>query len=529
MPKLKLSFAIDFYPEWKGYEESNFIVNPNEKNLGYWSKKMDIEREGLKKIYNSLGLKLYSESWAEMELNEQNALNLLEKIKELEHQRIGHLGRGLIVEKLTPEETAKCDWFIIYPQHSDAFDDFEPYPTCKACQCPPNAHILSFNHVSQKFKEVVEKHNLIGLEFLWCKDIGRFQSQQWFRAFPIKPLGHGLDHEWFDRKKYVQHTIDSNSPLEEAFRKLRKNYLKPGYIKGETHFDGRYFKQSWSTGSRMFDELISKFPMHDAMGLMFHALLRYQRKHLPATDFAYIWDQPGASLCLNKKSKDILLSNRLINEKDIRGILLYDQIPQGVEDLDADPSFPPFDYYRKDWQPNLLSILKKEESKLLSGFEKIEKSKPIRHPDMKRSLKLLRMTKKDRPNDFKPGISMSKLDKTLQQLSFRLPNYWLEVLRISSGGNFGVGEVLDCEIALFSELEKYYREILKIRKDCDQDYNEKFIYFGKVSNGDFYAFEKDEQSNIQDSPILLISHEDFSIVRKWDGIADFLESIILDV
>ena len=62
----------------------------------------------------------------------------------------------------------------------------------------------------------------------------------------------------------------------------------------------------------------------------------------------------------------------------------------------------------------------------------------------------------------------------------------------------------------------------------DEDYNEQYIYFGSSDCGDYFAFKKEVQTEIQDCPVHLVSHEDFTIMREWEGIADFLESILIE-
>ena len=527
MTKLHLDFRIDFYDDWEGYKEFEKSVDSELERTSRILAKMDFEEQKRKKIYNSHGFKYFSGVWSEIELNDISAKRIMKMVEGLKSAHIGYLGSGILIEKLTEGEMEESEWFMIYTRYSDALNQFDEYPTCKAYQCPPMVHILNHNQVSERFKQVVEDNDLSGLDFLWFKDVGKYKAPQWFWAIPHQPLGHGLDHEWFDRNRYRDYALSPNSPLDEGMKRTLSKDLIKEYVKGETHFDSRYFKSDWTTGADEIDDLLSLFLTDSSGRLNVHSIPRYQRKYLPTTDFVYVWNIPGTSLCINRKARDILYDNKIIVDGELIGILQHDNVPKGTENLDKERQFPYPLSYRKDSGPDFLSNLKEKEKKLLKEFLKIKK--PIRKPNIKRSLQILRKSKKNRPDDFKRGISKKKLDEAIQQLSYKLPIYWMDALKISNGGWFGINkENYTCEITSVQDLNQFHFEINRDRKMSDEDYNEKLIYFGQSDCGDYFAFKKEEQSGLQDCPVHLISHEDFSLMREWEGIADFLESILIE-
>ena len=146
---------------------------------------------------------------------------------------------------------------------------------------------------------------------------------------------------------------------------------------------------------------------------------------------------------------------------------------------------------------------------------------------MNRSLALLRKAKKTRPDDFKPGKSKKTLQNLFSQLPFKLPDCWVDILAISSSGTFGISDE-EYKIIPLEACVKHHKEIVANRKSDDEDYNGGFIYFGSTICGDLFAFKKNEDEAADDCPVVLISHEDYSITREWESVADFLDSILLD-
>ena len=535
MPVYSLSFRLDFYPDWQGYKTFRDSVDAKLDKTHYSLSEMEFERKNRKEIYNSLGLKLYSHAWAETNLDDSVADRMLKLLEELESKRIGFLGSGFLTERLAQEEMGNAQWFVIFPppESHDDFSLWDPYPECKAYRHPPYRHILESHFVSQKFKRCVEANHLTGIEFLWVNDKGRYKAAQWYCAIPTEAIGHGIDHEWFDREAYKNYLLGEKSSEDEITRKLRirmNQEIIPLYAAGKWNFDNSFFKKGWSTGAESIDELLELFPK-ESLGLSVTTTPRFQMQYLPDTDFAYMWTDSDEQnddgkwmrvryLCFNRKAKDILLEANLLNEEDITGLKLYESVPAGCVDLDASAPVPPSVYTKEE-----LAELRKIETRLYKQF--LKKDKPERKPDLKRSLKLLRQAVRSRPDDFTKRKTKKKLQTFLTQFPFKFPGNWQTVLTIAGGGIFGDGD-LDCEVIPMEDVGQYHQESAKERARNDEDYSGGFIYFATNASGDYFAFQKSETENLQGSPVVLISHEDCSIERKWEGVADFLESILLD-
>ncbi len=515
MPKYSLLFRVDPLPTWEGYKTWDW------KKLTFNTKvkKENAEYEFRRKLYHDLGLKLESRAWADINLDSDNLITILNVIKELKHKGVACLGSGILREEMTEDELNNCEWFLINPPKLSVGYDFslwDPYPTCRADKFSPLLHIQEYHCVSEQFKKIVEQKKLTGLEFLWVEDKGKYKARQWYSAIAQEPLGHGIDDVWFDRQKY-----------EEISGKI-----DPIHNYGMRSFDNEYFKEGWTTGSPQKDELLKMFPK-ECFGLNFYTQPRFLRKHLPDTDFAYIWDHVDGpnregkimrfrDLCFNKRTKDILIEKKMISMENVSGILLYNRLPKGINDLDKNVGFPPPVYTSKEFL-----LLKKEEALLYKLFKKKERTS--RKANMSQSIKMLRKFKKLNPETFYKGATKNNLDKLKKDLPQILPVNWEKVLKITNGGAFHYGDYESCYIVPTNELFKFHGDLVKNGKENYDDYPEGYLNMCYNDTGDYFALNINKISNNkQDCPVVLFSHETQCVGREWPNIADFLETILTE-
>lgn len=537
MTYYSLSFRIDFFTDWEGYtrfeQETDASIKDTDRRLA----KMAFERMERVKIYHSLGSKLYSEAWADIDFNDNNALLLQSALQELEAKHVGFLGSGTLLESYSDLEKNTCEWFLLNPT-SGEFSDFslyDSYPTCKAYRYLPEVHILRGCAVSEKFKTVVEKHELTGLDFLWVKDTGKYRAQQWYLAIASESMGRGLDHPWYDREQYRAALLDETNTLGFRFTPADKadqemydtklriiaksrqkglEYLSSDCATGNPGTNNLYLRPSWTTGSSVVDAILAQFPKK-LNGLTIVGPPRFQRNYIPRTDFAYCG---GGDLICSQKARNILLSELPIDDSIFIGVMIYDVVPVGMHDYDAGaPRLEPI------CTPERLTMLRQKEKLFLEEYLKQEK--PIRKPDIKRSLQLLRSRKKYRRADFNKGLSKEKAKSIINAIPYKLPELWQEVLILTNGFVLRTDDT-DFEFKPIEELLQYHEDMELQRKQADDDYADDLMYFGKTFCGDSLAFEKDINEETADSIIVLISHEDFTIQRKWEGVAEFLEDVL---
>jgi len=535
--KYTLSFRLDFYDEFNGYSE--YIAPKTRADFYSFD---DAQYETLRVIYHSMGLKLHSVAWTEVELTPKNIEMLLEKFAELKERKIAYPSAGHIHEELSKALVPECEWFSIDAPYLNQYDGElvldKGYPFSKAYKYPPYLHIQG-HFVSEDFKTLVEKEKLTGVDFLWAEDRGKYAAKQWYAMRATHAMGRGFDSPWFDGKIYkkFQTELDPKVFIEQAAKGgypiNGEKYLQSKIAEYEKNFSDIYrtgitYFPAVAVGDRLsnqplMDRLMHHFSLTGGMvdGLVISTVPRFLKKHLPQTDFAYFWDTVGnIRLCFNKKTKELLLGHSLIKERDIRPLAIYDNLPEDCMDLADDAEYPPSIYTDKEFK-----ALKKEEKERRAKFDK--KELPRRMPNMKNTLKLLRHTKKEQDDKSVKGISKKKITEFEESMTISLPEYWLDVLKISNGGEYGVEDRLDCIIVPLYELEAFHADEVDHRKKVDEDYVAQYTYFASTVTGDSYAFDKKPSKGAKDAKVILISHEDFSIEREWGNIADFLETILL--
>src|SRR5258708_6424749 len=91
-----------------------------------------------------------------------------------------------IVEHIPDDAKAGAEWFLLDPEDQSHLDmcfmrhvkEQQVYPFGNAAGAKPGMNIADWGPdsilVSERFKRVVEKHRLTGLEFLWVRDTGRY-------------------------------------------------------------------------------------------------------------------------------------------------------------------------------------------------------------------------------------------------------------------------------------------------------------------------------------------------------------------
>jgi hypothetical protein len=545
MPTFKyiLSFKLDFYDEFSSYEE--YITPKKRSDFNSFD---DVRYETLRSIYNSMGLKLYSVAWTEIELTPKNIQMLLEAFKELKEKRVVYPSAGHIYETLSEESVTESEWFSI---RTDTVNNYEKdltiddgYPFSKAYQYPPYVHIQG-HFVSEDFKALVEKEKLTGVDFLWAEDKGKYVAKQWYAMRATQAIGRGFDTPWFDNAIYKEfqtvsspkafvekmvkdgYTIDGEKYLHTKRAEYEQTFSKKNRI-GITYFPAVAVGDRLSSNP-LLNNLIHQFSLIGGLvnGLVISTVPRFLEQYLPQSDFAYYWkgaDNEGHQaervLCFRKKVKELLLSNAMIKEETISPLAIYDRLPEGCMDLANNTEYPPSIY-----TDEVFNALKNEEQIRREKFNK--KNLPRRVPNIKNTLKLLRHTKKEQADSSLKGMSKKKIEEFIESMEIILPTYWLEVLKISNGGEYGSKEGYDCILIPLAKIELFHLDEVKYRKQIDENYEEEYTYFASTVTGDSYAFIKAPSLEVQDTKVVLISHEDFSIIREWESIADFLESILL--
>lgn len=379
--------------------------------------------------------------------------------------------------------------------------------TCNAANILPNVNIgcdyIARPVVSEKFKRIVEENNLTGLEFLWYKDIGRFAPpQQWYRAIATSFIGRGIDAPW----------VNPESP------NLLESIKYPSFSLGRmavTNFLASCLKEDADLPLRL-KKYLSLCDV-DSFNLYYHE--RFLRDYLPNTDFAFGYFPGWQGFYISKKAKEILMSNRLLNDHDsIEPVAVLEELPPSAILLDGkEPAPDPYCFIK-----NLLGDMTILEFKSLheqekNNYEKIVK--PEKKVTIKQALSLVNSEKRKRPHDFSKRLH----DKELVGSITKLPANWIELLKKTNGGYLSI----ECELVPFKEIEKFSAEKLEQGRGFYEEYPENRISIATKGDGDWYDLVLIDDY-CKDCPIVQVTHEGGDVLREWANIASFVYDMILE-
>jgi hypothetical protein len=454
----------------------------------------------------SLGLKVESGCWSRIDLSSEKISGFIKKTKDLiSSGKAEFYGYNTLTQILINGQDSKAEWYEINTRNKIETEWKGNVETCKAYKIPQNIHTAygGKTYVSEKFKEIVEKHHLTGIDFIWVIDTGKYQARQWYIPIAEKPIGRGLDHPWFDPGT-LKGSI-SFQPKDKIFRT------------GVWHFRISQIKKNYHFDNKIHEELIKLYKPFDLTVL---SIKRYLRKYLPGTDFAFNWHiedilskdntvKRQRDICVNRKAKDILLDYNLIREEDVRPFIILDAVPAGGTGLDNNIDPLPGPYLAgPELQKTKLYLEQK-----FKTFLKTPKEDRIIKPD--EVIKMLGNEKKKRPGDFNKKAG----GKELLNIPVSVPEAWKEILSVTNGCE------LDPEFSMlpmqeslaFTEEKKKYVQSLSDEKD-----DENYLCIGESIDGDWYnLYLNSGKQNVK-----RISHEDLSVVNEWEDISSFLYDIL---
>lgn len=456
---------------------------------------------------HSLGFKTNSGTWSGIDLDSEKINDFIGKAKALINNDIARFdGYCTLSQQIIDNGKGDIDWYLLSSDKSLSIEDYGEITTCKADKMSPNVHIAHgwfYNiYLSEKFKDIVEKNKLIGIDFLWVKDIGKFQAQQWYIPVVNNALGRGIDHPWFDPSTLKG--SGSNQPTNPLFRY------------GTYHFNASQIKKDFMFDKEIYGDIISLF---DPEILNIISYRRFLRNFLPNTDFAYIWNfgehtQSGKAilnqwgLCISKRAKEILINNKVITERHVEPICVYESLPENATILDGNIPYPAPSYSSTNIDIDILR------NKLNAEWKKfIAKPKAIKKVTFKQALSYLLEAKRNRPEDFCKVLSKNELDKN----TFVLPEYWLDILKKSNGGLLNY----ECELIPLRSIRDFNIDRKSYIQEVDEDYPLNLIHVATCVDGDWYSLLNTDVSSV-DSKILRISHETCQPIEQWDSIAMFL-------
>lgn len=419
---------------------------------------------------HSLGLKCDCVGWSKLDLQNPRADEILSAI-DFFCKKNGWKARGIYTRTYANYES---DWYEIVPT---AFKDNTLYDSYE-CESERGEtvkiYILRAYHelrpspkwwyesilVPERFRDACIRHGITDVDFCWARDTGKYQAEQYFHLYcnkQIATIAEGRNMAVEDRDKID--ALGGYLPkIADIFYKLQLIDLQDCYIESDIpncNIALAYCPKTFTYCGR------NKFLIHK--------------------DFA-----------------QKLLQEKAISQSDLMPAIVVKESPRGYTlSHTVMPDRP------------IASCLQNS----ITEYEKLKNTeRPLRLIFEKDALKLLRLAKKERKEDFKKAFPKAKaVDVTETSYAPVLPYYM-----IANGGNLSDEyELLPFEIAteetkLFAK-ELLAEELLEIKPNG--------IVIAKCPDGDKVLL-------CNDGKVIRFSHEEPVATEEWVSLAQFIADAI---
>jgi len=286
-------------------------------------------------VYRRQGLKAHGgAAWITLDLEIAKGWSLFDKL--VAECREGRIEVGSAIAREQPPEEG--DWFELQTRAAyDSFSLWDDYP-CYRAGTHPEGHALNATFVSEAFVATVRDARLTGVSFLRCQNKGRKAGPAWFAALPERGLGLGLDHPWFDRRRWASEVAND--------AKKRSSPLRCG----QSQFHQCWLRDDLGADAGLVGRLLELSPMPrervPLQGLEFVTVPRYWAQALPEADFAYLpfgEDGPNREgkmmrfrrLAVSRRGREALIAACLFTAKAFLPFRSVVKPEPGVEILDS--------------------------------------------------------------------------------------------------------------------------------------------------------------------------------------------------
>ena len=419
---------------------------------------------------HSLGLKCDCVGWSKLDLQNPRANEILSAIDSF-CKKNGWKARGIYTRTYADYTS---DWYEIVPA---AFKDNTLYDSYE-CESERGETVKIFNlrayHelrpspkwwyesilVPERFRDACVRHGITDVDFCWARDKGKYQAEQYFHLYcnkQIPTIAEGRNITIEDRDKID--ALGGYLPkIADIFYKLQLIDLQECYIESDIpncNIALAYCPKTFTYCGR------NKFLIHK--------------------DFA-----------------QKLLQEKAISQSDLTPAVVVKELPSGYTlSHTVMPDRP------------IASCMQKS----IAEYEKLKSTeRPLRLISEKDAVKLLKLAKKERKEDFKKAFTKAKsVDITETSYAPLLPYYL-----IANGGYLSDEyELLSYDIAteenmLFTE-ELLTEELLEIKPDG--------IVIAKCPDGDKVLL-------CTDGKVIRFSHEEPVATEEWVSLAQFIADAI---
>lgn len=446
-------------------ETLDWILDNEDKSIANDDKyRLNIE------FVHSLGLKCDCVGWSKLDLQNPRANEILSAIDSF-CKKNGWKARGIYTRTYADYTS---DWYEIVPavfKDNTLYDSYE-------CESERGETVEIYNlrayHelrpspkwwyesilVPERFRDACVRHGITDVDFCWARDKGKYQAEQYFHLYcnkQIPTIAEGRNITIEDRDKID--ALGGYLPkIADIFYKLQLIDLQECYIESDIpncNIALAYCPKTFTYCGR------NKFLIHK--------------------DFA-----------------QKLLQEKAISQSDLIPAVVVKELPSGYTlSHTVMPDRP------------IASCMQKS----IAEYEKLKSTeRPLRLISEKDAVKLLRLAKKERKEDFKKALPKAKFDGIAETSYAPVLPYYM----IANGGYLSDEyELLSYDIAteenmLFTE-ELLTEELLEIKPDG--------IVIAKCPDGDKVLL-------CTDGKVIRFSHEEPVATEEWVSLAQFIADSI---
>ena len=420
---------------------------------------------------HSLGKKCDCVGWSELDMDEPDADEVLDKIEAFCKEQ-GWCARGWYERTYTDIES---DWYELEPEDfkdNTIIDVFkiETETGKKICLdaisafheiniAPKEFHNIC---VPDRFRRACINNGITDVDFCWVEDRGRYEAEQYFFIFPRKHI---------PRIAYDKN-IDKN-------QKSRMQALG-GYL----------------------PKIASIFYDLQHIGLQDCYLI----DDMPSGGIVYVYCYSTDNFCgrhkilIHKDTVEMLINEKALSWSNLTPACIVDKCPEGY-DLDKTDDAP---------RP-----LKEYIEKAFNEYEKLKaKCRPAYIVKEKDALKFLRKTKTERKEDFNKRLTKKASESIIDPIYSNILPFYL----VSDGG------ILSDEYTFLSYTDslKATTEFFEgLKKEELIEEKPEGIVIATCIDGDYVLFTKDGN-------VIRFSHETPDAICEWQNLAKFFVEAIND-
>ena len=427
---------------------------------------------------HSLGLKCDCVGWSKLDLQNPRADEILSAIDSF-CKKNGWKARGVYKRTYTDYTS---DWYEIVPTafknntrcgsnecESEQGETVKIYNLRAYHELRPSPKRWSHDSmlVPERFRDACIRHNITDIDFCWAKDTGKYEAEQYFHLYcnyQIPTIASCRDIAIEDKERIE--ALDGRLPkIASIFYELQQSDSQTCYIESDIpdcNIAHAYLQKTYSM---------------------------FGKTYLACVENNFLIHQSFAQ---------ILLQEKAISESDLMPAMIVKELPSGYTlGHTVMPDRP------------TASCLQKS----IAEYEKLKKAeRPLRLISEKDALKLLKLAKKERKEDFKKAFPKAKtVDIAETNYASVLPYYL-----IANGGYLSDEyELLPYDIAteennLFAK-ELLAEEPLETKPDG--------IVIAKCPDGDKVLL-------CNDGKVIRFSHEEPVSTEEWVSLAQFVADAI---